>query len=40
MGSEWNAVNEYTNDHTYELVSQQEIDALKDFDFIDFEVSH
>ena len=38
MGSDWNAANEYTDTHTYELISQQEIDALKDFDFIDFEV--
>ena len=38
MASDWNAANEYTDAHTYELISQQEINALKDFDFIDFEV--
>ena len=38
MGTEWTAANEFTDRNTYELLSQKEIDTLKDFDFIDFEV--
>ena len=38
MGSEWTAANEFTDKHIYDLMSQQDIDTLKDFDFVDFEV--